>query len=223
MKNSILLFISILISTFTFAQSDKYTAGMQKAITKMDNARDITAVQDAANLFERIMNAESEQWLPAYYTALCQVNMASQTMQGGDLDKVEAFVDKAQAALDKAIALAPNESEIHALQGFIYTSRIWSDPQTGGPKFTPLAHEAFGKAIALNPQNPRPYHLRGQLIFYTPEFWGGGPANALKDLAKADELFANFEATSSIHPNWGNQSNKYHLAKADTPAKSANN
>jgi tetratricopeptide (TPR) repeat protein len=219
MKKSILLFASILIATFTFAQSEKYVKGMENALAQMNEAEDITAIQDASNKFERIMNAEPNEWLPAYYTALCQVNMASQTMRSGDLDKVEAFVDKAQAAMDKALAIAPDESEIHALQGFIYVSRIWSDPQSGGPKFTPLAHQSFAQALALNPNNPRAYHLRGQLVFYTPEFWGGGPANAYQDLAKADELFSTFESKSSIHPDWGIGSNKHHLSKAEAATK----
>lgn len=215
MKNSILFIISILISTFTFAQSDKYIASMEKAIAKMDAAREFPQVQEASNIFERIMNAESKEWLPAYYTAYCKINLASLSMQKGEIDKLEAFINDAQSALDKALAIAPEESELHAMQGFIFTSRIWSDPMTLGAKFSPMAHESFAKAIALNPQNPRAYHLRGQLIFYTPEFWGGGPANAKNDLTKADELFASFESTSSIHPSWGNGSNKYHLSKIE--------
>lgn len=214
MKKSILILVACFISTFTFAQNEKYTSMMEATIKKMEAAKTQDEIQNVANTFERISNAEKEEWLPAYYNALCNVNIASLVMRGGENDKIVAFVDKAQAALDQCIKLVPNESELYALQGYIYTSRIWADPMNGGAIFSPMAHEAFGKAIAMNKNNPRAYYLRGQLVFYTPEFWGGGPKNAHKDLAQAAELFKNFKADSSIHPNWGFGGNAYHLEKA---------
>ena len=214
MKKSILFLIAILISVFTFAQQEKYVSMMEASIAQMDAAKTVEDIQKIANVFERISNAEKEEWLPAYYTALCNVNLASLAMRNGDNEKILAFVDKSQTALDQCIALAPNESEVFALQGYIYTSRIWVDPMNGGAIFSPLAQKAFGQAIALNTNNPRAYFLRGQLVFYTPEFWGGGPKNAYKDLVKADELFKSYEKASSIHPDWGMGGNSYHLTEA---------
>ena len=188
---------------------------MEKAITKMDIVKTAEDLQKIANQFERIASAEKTEWLPAYYNALCNVQLASKSMESGEPEKIEAFVDKAQTALDQCIALAPEESEVFALQGFIYISRIWSDPMNGGAKFSPMAHQALGKAIALDNKNPRAYALRAQLVFYTPEFWGGGPKNAHKDLVAAESLFKSFEKTSAIHPNWGEGGNTYHLQKAE--------
>ena len=214
MKKTILFLSLSLISIFSFAQNEKYILMMEKSIAQMDAAKNVDDWQKMANVFERISSAEKEEWLPAYYTALCNVNLASLSMRNGDNEKIEAFVDKAQTALDQSKGLTPNESEVFALQGFIYTSRIWIDPMTGGAKYSPMAHQAFGQAIELDKNNPRPYYLRGQLVYYTPEFWGGGPKNAFKDLVKADELFKNFEKTSSIHPDWGVGGNTYHLTEA---------
>ncbi len=219
MKKSILILVLALTSIFTFAQNEKYVSMMEKTVAEMEAAKTAEDYQKAANVFERISNAEGKEWLPAYYNALCNVNLASLAMRGGESDKIVPFVDKAQTALDQCIALVPNESEVFALQGFIYTSRIWADPMNGGATFSPMAHKAFGQAIALDAKNPRAYYLRGQLVFYTPEFWGGGPKNAHKDLAAAAELFKSFEPNSSIHPNWGIGGNAYHLGKAEETVK----
>ncbi len=214
MKKTIVILFTLLLSSITFAQNEKYVASMEKALKQMEAAKSMEDLQQTANLFERISNAEQTEWLPAYYNALSNIRLAAQAMENGEADKIGAFSDKAQTALDHCLTLVPKESEVYALQGFIFTSRIWADPMNGGAQFSPKAHEAFGKAIAMNPNNPRAYFLRGQLVFYTPEFWGGGPKNAYKDLVAADELFQKYEKPSSIHPNWGKEGNAYHLKKA---------
>lgn len=215
MKNLSIFILSLLfVGNLSFAQSKKYVASMEKAITQMDTAKTAQAIQKAANMFERIMNAESEEWLPAYYNAMCQIRLASIVMEKGETDKKEPLIDQAQAAVDHALKVAPNESEVLTLQGYIYICRIWGNEMTLGAKYTPMAHEAFAKAIAIDANNPRTYYLRGQLIFYTPDFFGGGAKNAMADLKKADELYASYEKASSIHPDWGKGSNTYHLEKA---------
>ena len=214
MKKTMLFLILSLVCTFSFGQKEKYISMMEKSIAQMNAAETMEDWQKMANVFERISSAEKEQWLPAYYNALCNVNLASLAMRKGDNEKIEAFVDKSQLALDQCKTMVKDESEVFALQGYIYTSRIWIDPMINGAKFSPMAHQAFGQAIALNENNPRAYYLRGQLVYYTPEFWGGGPKNAYNDLVKADELFKSYEKASSIHPDWGMGGNTYHLNEA---------
>jgi len=214
MKKTMIILIAIAISTFTFGQNEKYVSMMKKSITQMEAAKTMEDLQKVANVFERIANAEKKEWLASYYNSLCNVNLASLAMRDGKTDQIETFSDKAQAALDLCKTLEPNNSEVLALQGYIYTSRIWANPMTAGGKYSPMAHEAFGKAIAIDKNNPRAFYLRAQLVFYTPAFWGGGAKNAYKDLVEADKLFKAFKQASSIHPTWGEGGNTYHLEKA---------
>ena len=106
-------------------------------------------------------------------------------------------------SLNRAKELAPKESEVHALQGYIYTARIWENPMINGVSYSPMCHQSCDKAISLKPDNPRPYFLKGQTTFYTPEYWGGGPKAALPMLEKANELYKNQEKASPFHPDWG--------------------
>jgi len=177
--------------------------GKMRMAYKMETSEEtIQAFTDAANAFERIAGVEEKEWLPAYYVAYCQLNLAMQYMEK-DSDKIKAHNDLAQAAIDKAKEIAPEESEVHALQGYIYTARIWENPMIKGASYSPLVYQACEKSISLNPDNPRPYFLKGQNTFYTPEFYGGGPAAAKPSLEKASKLFETFEKESALHPDWG--------------------
>ena len=59
--------------------------------------------------------------------------------------------------------------------------------------------------MKLDPENPRPYLLKGMGAMYTPEQYGGGKDKALPILEKAVEKFAKFKPTNSIMPKWGKE------------------
>ena len=59
--------------------------------------------------------------------------------------------------------------------------------------------------MKLDPENPRPYLLKGQSAMYTPPQYGGGKEVALPLLEQAVEKFKSFKPKSSIMPNWGAQ------------------
>ena len=75
--------------------------------------------------------------------------------------------------------IAPEESEIHTMQGMIYQALMSIDPATNGQLYGPKSNGALQTAIKLNPENPRPYYLQAVSIMYTPEEYGGGKEAAL--------------------------------------------
>ena len=209
--------VILLIAFFSFsliAQDAKFESAMKKGLEQLNAAQTLEDFQKAANLFERIAGAEPEQWLPTYYESYAQMRMAAQSFQQQQLEQCQAHLDKAQTALDKAKKIAPEESEVYALQGFIYQGRIWEDPQTKGAEFSPLSQQVLDKAIQLDPENPRAYYLKGQLVFHTPEFWGGGAENALPILQKAQEKYQSAKSANDLAPGWGQETNAYFLKKA---------
>jgi hypothetical protein len=68
------------------------------------------------------------------------------------------------------------------------------------------ANEAFAKAEAINPDNPRIYFLQGQNLLYTPEAFGGGVEAACPLLRKALEKYNTFVPASDYSPDWGKES-----------------
>lgn len=210
MKNLIILLFALTISFSAFAQSEKYTKAMSNQLENLKTARSIEDLQASANGFARIAKVESSEWLPNYYQAYSYMKMATVAMEK-DPSKIDAILDQAQASLDAAKELTGGESEVFALQGYIYQGRIWPNPQQRGAEYTQKCYEALGAAMQMNPANPRPYFIKGQNTFYMPEFWGGGVKNAMPLLSEAKEKFTTFKPESSLHPNWGAERNAYLL------------
>lgn len=200
MKHLTLTIAFLFITLLGFAQADKYTLAMQNGIITSDSAKTVENFTNVANYFERIATAEQKEWLPNYYAAFNHLHAALTGAQSGEVK--DAIYDKAMALVDKADALAPNNSDIYALKAYIVFMKMAVSPQARAMSMIPKATELVEKAIALNPENPRAYLMKGQQLFYTPEAFGGGKAKAKPVLTIAAEKFDSFK-TVGLAPNWG--------------------
>lgn len=213
MKKEILLIATgILLAFNTFAQKGNYEAAISQNLESMRSAKTMEEHQQVVNKFERIAAAEPKEWLPAYYATLTYINMSDDEQDG---DKKDQLLDKAQHHLDKALTLAPKESELHVLQGYVHLMRISVSPMVRGMKYSGLAIENFEKAKALNPDNPRVYFMLGTTKFNTPAMFGGGPDAAKPYLTTAKQKYTLAKPASTIAPNWGQKSTEALLAKCN--------
>jgi len=192
----------ILIATFILTNvfADKYTDLMTKNIDAVYKAATIEDLQNAVNSFERIGGAEKSKWEPYYYASFGYIMMATRET---DMLKKDSYLDLAKVALDKAAAVKPDESEIVTLEGFIHMIRVSVDPASRGQKYSSLAGQAYGKAIGLNPQNPRALGLLAQLQFGTAQFFKQAPTEACQTAKKAIALFESSKPESAVAPVWG--------------------
>ncbi len=213
MNKIVILLLAVSFSLSLSAQKSKYEKAMESAVMQLDTTESAETIKAIANKFERIGNAEKDQWLPFYYQSLCNMRLAVKEMIGGNLPGTVPYVDKAQEVLNKAKELKENDSEITTLQGWIYMGKIWENPMANGAQYGPMSGIELQKAIELNPENPRPYALSAQNLLYTPEFYGGGAKVAIPLFEKADEKFNTFEAESVLHPTWGKGMNDYFLTE----------
>lgn len=208
MKKSIYA-LTVFIFAITFqnlsAQNAKYVQAMEGAIEKLNKANEAEGFLAAANIFERISKAAGGEWLPLYYQSLANMQAASEFMGNKQMEKCINSVEKAQTILKVALEKAPKESELWVLQAFVYQGYIWEDMQTNGAKFTPLIFGAIEKAVALNADNPRAYLIKGQQVFFMPEFYGGGAKAASPVLNQAKQKFESFSPESDLHPSWGKE------------------
>jgi hypothetical protein len=193
------LFLILLLPFIGTSQNKKFISTMEKNIVIMDSCRSIPSYQQAANAFERISSAEKKEWLPPYYTALCNAFMAS--MSAGD--KIDEYCDIADKFAGKADSLSPNNSEVYALRSLICSQRISVNPMLRGAKFGSKSSEYSAKAKELDPTNPRPYLLQAQGKFYTPPQFGGGKDKALPIFEEAVKKYESFKPASTISPIWG--------------------
>jgi hypothetical protein len=197
---SFILAVVLLASSAARANDDKYIATMQKNIEAVYVAKEVAEFQNVVNTFERIGEAEKSKWEPFYYASFGYVMMANYEKEASNKD---LYLDLAQKNLDKAKVLLPNDSEIIALEGFIHMMRITVDPASRGQQYSGMAFQSFGKAVALNPENPRALSLLAQMQYGTAQFFGSPTTDACSTLTKALEKFDSYKSDNSLAPQWG--------------------
>jgi tetratricopeptide (TPR) repeat protein len=196
MKTIILILVAVL------SISDKYTEQMQKHIMQVYQAKSADDLQQSINALERIALAEKNKWEPYYYAAFAYVMMSNHTKEGSQKD---LYLDKALSNIKSARANKHNESELDALEGFVHMMRVSVDPASRGQQYSGMAFQSFGKALAMNPNNPRALYLMAQMQFGTAQFFNQSTDEACGTLAKAVEVFENVQPESPLSPAWGKQ------------------
>ena len=213
MKPLCLTIVSILIGVSAFSQNERFVAAMKSNIAQLESAMATNEMASLANSFERIAEAEKNQWLPYYYAAYCTVMNAFLTE---DKSKSDPLAEKAATLISKAEAITGKEtSETCVIKSMIASAHMMVDPQSRWQQYGQASSENIAKAKQLDPSNPRPVYLEGQAKFYTPESFGGGKAPAKELFIKALEMFDRFKPESSLHPEWGKAATNYFLAQCN--------
>jgi hypothetical protein len=204
---SIMLSVFLCVAVLTAAaQSDKYTAVMQKNITALDSAKTISDLQSVAASFERIGDAEKTQWLPYYYAALAQTWVGWYP----DVKDKDVNAEKIKVYLNKAEAIEKN-AELYAVENMVNTQQMLMDPQTRWQTNGQEASAALKKGMEIDPNNPRLYYLQGESLFGTPTQFGGGKDKAKPVFEKAVSLFKSAQP-KPLYPIWGQKQAEEKLA-----------
>jgi hypothetical protein len=203
MKKLFLVLCVTFTGTGIFAQSDKYIKAMENLVPSVDTTRSVDGLTTLANSFERIANAEKNQWLPFYYAALCYINLANINYQLQQPEKIDPLMEKADPLVAKADELEQNNSEIFLLKKMANSAKMMADPMNRFMTFGMEAAQALITAKKLDPGNPRVYIQEGIDKYYTPEQFGGSKTEGKKLFAEAAEKMKTFTPASSIHPSWG--------------------
>lgn len=201
MKKNILIVTLLLISMTGFSQSKEYANAMGEALTQFANCKTVDEFQALGNRFGIIANAEKTEWLPLYYHAHCYIIMSF--MDQSDAAKKDSHLDIAEKSVNKIIEIAPNESEVYALQSLLYSARLVIDPMTRGQQYSPLSVLAADKALTLDAGNPRAKLIKLRNVIGTAQFFGKDPNEYC---AQANDLLANwdnYKMKSPLHPRWG--------------------
>ena len=215
MKKQFLFITAFVIAINSFSQSEKYTKAMEQLVPAVDTTRTLDGLNNLANSFQRIADAEKNQWLPYYYAAMTNVSAAYVMSMGqmGMADKTDPIADKAETLLNKAAELSKDNSEIYCVKKMIASLRLMGDPQNRYMTYGPAADEALTTAKSLNPANPRVTLLEAQDKFFIPEEFGGSKTEAKKLFEESIKKYEAFKPETSIHPTWGMAQAKYFLSQ----------
>ncbi|MAP55018.1 MAG: hypothetical protein CL605_08970 [Altibacter sp.] len=196
MKNLILF--SFLCISFSGMSQTKYEQGMHKAFDLWQNEKP----WEAANLFERIANAEPDNWLPAFYVA--QINIIN-SFSEKDPEKLNTQLNKAQEFLNSAKGLSPNNAEILVLEAQWYTAWVVFDGQKYGMQYAGKVSELYQKAMKLAPENPRVVLGKTEWDMGTARYFGQPVDEFCNELKRAVILFDSFSPEGEFHPQGGKE------------------
>jgi Ni/Co efflux regulator RcnB len=203
MKNTLLLIIAF-VSLTSFAQSNEdnelsqYQRGMNKAFDLWQTDKS----WDAANMFERIAAADSDNWLPTFYVA--QINVLN-SFSEKDKTKLTAQLGKARDFLNDAMAISKDNAEILVLEAQWYTAWIVYDGQQYGMTYSPKVAELYQKAIALAPENPRVVMGKTEWDVGSAQFFGQAVDKYCPELERAVRLFDTFVPEGEFFPQGGKE------------------
>ncbi|MBW2938228.1 hypothetical protein KXJ69_08935 [Aureisphaera sp. CAU 1614] len=201
-----LLFIAIAFVAFTGFSQSKYEQGMEKAFDLWKNNQP----WEAANLFERIAQAEPDNWLPPFYVA--QINVIYSFTEK-DEDKLTAQLKKAQDFLNDAKAISKDNAEILVVQAQLYTAWVVFDGAKYGMTMSPKINQLYQEAYKLEPENPRAAFGKVEWELGTARWFGQDTKPFCEDLKKAVALFDTYEPKGQYYPQGGGEYAQQSLAQ----------
>ncbi len=193
----IFLFIGILFALNLNAQS-QYETGMIKAFEFWQQGK----TTEAINLFERISKVEKDNWLPSFYAGYVTV---LSTFGIKDEAALKSKLEKAEAFLNKADAISPNNPEIMIAQALHNTAFIAFDGQKYGMTLSGKNVQIYTKALAIAPKNPRVILSKAEWDMGGAKFFGKSTEPYCKDIEKALELFKTEKKPAQFMPSWGKE------------------
>ena len=200
------LTIAITFVTLTGFAQTKYEQGMIKAFDLWKNNQP----WEAANLFERIAQAEPDNWLPPFYVA--QINVLY-SFSEKDEEKLTAQLNKAQDFLNDAKALSKDNAEILVVQAQLYTAWVVFDGAKHGMTMSPKISQLYQEAYKIEPENPRTAFGKVEWELGTARWFGQDTKPFCEDLKKAVALFDTYQPKGQFYPSGGGDYAKQSLAQ----------
>lgn len=201
-----LIFIAIVFISFATFSQTKYETGMEKAFALWNAEKP----WEAANLFERIAQAEPDNWLPPYYVA--QINVIN-SFNEKDEEKLSQQLKKAQDFLNDAKAISKDNPEILVVQAQLYTAWVVFDGKKYGMSMSPKISQIYNQAYQLEPENPRVAVGKVEWDMGSARWFGKDITPYCEDLKKAIALFETYETKGKFHPSGDGAYAKESLAR----------
>lgn len=178
-----------------------YEKGMKEALESLfapDNSKEnLTA---AANKLERILQVEQDKWQPVYYAALAYAWLATKEEMLGQQD---AKMTQAANLIETGLERSPDNVELITLQGYADMLSLSFDAGTRGQTMSTRVFATFGRAIQMDPKNPRARLFMGQMQAGTEQFFGQGNEASCKTLQMALQNYDLEKDRPDFLPSWG--------------------
>ena len=202
--NSMLLLCTVAApataQTAALSGASKWADSASREIEAASDAGDIARLKNAQILIDRALAAFPNDALLLHYKGYALHREAGLQEGLGNRDAVRPLLEDAVKALEASIKVKPM-AESHALLASMLGRQIgfqWYKAFILGPQ----SGQEMTTAIALGPDNPRVWLLRGTGAMFTPAAFGGGLDKAEAYLKKAEQLFVKDHPVAPA-PSWG--------------------
>lgn len=182
-----------IVSLSGFSQSN-YEKGMRKAFDLWGENK----TEEAANLFERIAQAEPDNWLPPFYVA--QINIIN-SFNEQDKEKMMLQMKKAQDFVNDTKAIAKDNPDVMVLEAQLLTAWVVYDGQQYGMKYSAKITQLYNQAAQLAPENPMVVLGKAEWDMGSAKYFGKDTTPYCDNVKKAIQLFATFKPASEFHPS----------------------
>ena len=207
--NKLVLFLLLSFPVFAF-QAQSLEEKLTALFLEFDTTQVFSAKMAASSKLELLANMESENYAVNYYAAYTKAMISYMEK---DKDRKDMFLDVADSFLEKVKQLQPKNEETFILGALLANARLVVDGGSRWKQQGDIFNANIDAAIAINPANPRIYHLKGVATYFTPKMFGGGAKNALVYLDKAKTLFVNQVNGNITIPYWGEKRNLYFISE----------
>ena len=163
---------------------------------------DEAALREAIALAERALTVHPADALLHHYHGYALYRLAARhgCDEQAEPGCVWKLLERSESALETSIAGGPR-AETHALLASVYGLKIGENNALGASLGARI-DAVQADALALDPENPRVWLLKGIGDFFTPEAFGGGVESALTALERSARAFET-DAPAPPEPRWG--------------------
>ncbi len=199
--NKIMITILTILS-FGFSQSiDKMIISGKDQIESAIQHWNAQEMLTSRAHFERALSLEKKGWLIHYYIAYCNDNLVNYWMGKNEMDQAKTYINDGINHLESSIKLNEQFGESHAMLSSLYGRKIAVMPWAA-MYYGPKSGKIMGKALEVEPENPRIHLIMGISAYHTPVAFGGGSEKAKTHLNDAIIFFEN-DTSDPIMPTWG--------------------
>lgn len=186
--------------TTTLTGAAKWADSASRMIDKATLSGSADQYAAARTLLDRALVAFPNDPLLLHYQGYERYREGYSLYGQGKASEVPMMMELARSSLEKSSSIKPMP-ETNSLLASVLGTLIGTDPSQG-MTLGPMIQQEASTAMSTGAGNPRVWLLSGISAFYTPPEYGGGVANAEKQLRQAITLF---DADHPVPPapSWG--------------------
>ncbi len=177
-------------------------AGARRALDRAVTLADASAIREARDAFALLTAAEPGSPERLYWLALADWRLVPML---ADSEKTSArlLVREGIGACDRAVARRPKFADAVALKAALQGLAYQFVSRQAGMALGAEMEEGYGRALALEPANPRVLLLKGLNDLYKPKDVGGGPEKAKSWFERSLAAFAKAAPAGDDAIDWG--------------------